>query len=261
MTELIDGTTELSPFWRERLCRNPVNWREVRGRIEDGISKLIDFELRREGVGGVYVVLGSETSIEFCGDTYGITHPSMGDWFKRSIVRRGAWRGRGPGMLLDVGTMEDSRATPFEARRLSGAIAIHELTHIVLRRRLLWDKSRTSRNSGKEISQDLSTPINRKDDLRPVRLRTTHDLNFVRTGLHACYRADFMVFEELRDAWLDLLDWESIAPSGPGKYYTALMAEFDQLFGKPLSEIQLHPVPEQLTEIWEHDGKTLTTAV
>ena len=254
MTAALEQLEDRSSFWKERFSRHPINWPELRGQMELGLSKLMAFELERDAAGGPYIVLGNETQIQFYGDTYGVTCPLMTHWFRRSITRRGAWCGHGPAMLLDTGTMERSRVGSHDAIVLAGATAIHELAHFVVWR-FRWGKFKP-KSSGKQMATYLESPV-ADAEIQPISLRTEHDIHFLRIALHASYRADLMVYDCLKHGARDLIDWDSIAPSGALAYGRALSTEFDELIGVPLSQIKLHPISERFSELWNHDGVML----
>jgi hypothetical protein len=239
-----------------------------RDELEHDLSRLLRPELDLVGAAQIYAVWMSETEIDCWEEIVGATHPRMSSWLRPEIGNR--WTGPGPSMLLnDIGIFSLDWWRDGTLMDVAVGVAIHELTHMAVRRDAYFPIQSSAPASGESQPGSrgpaaATDPHRARFDracvahdigvARPVHSPEQHGSGFVRTLFHAAHRMQAL---NRYTPINSLIDWESAGSTAGGlcgwSYEYSVRDEVRAMEKLPLSEIVNTTPPDNFSELWERD--------
>ena len=218
--------------------------REHCDKLQTALAELIRPELEQHERGGPFIVLGSETGLQCCGEFYGLTSPKMAIWLQAEIP---AWR-NGPCWLSnDLQILSDCGGDVESVCLTLTANAVHELSHCLMIPRLCGD-SDSADERGRQLFPLITNDMATNQPYLIAIDREQHGPEFIRTMLHVRWRL-------IQRGWFvpfhDLMDWGRYVGHSAEQARMALKDEFKRLECLPLSAIQSTPAPMEFVKLFE----------
>lgn len=212
--------------------------------LQTALAELIRPELEQHKRGGPFIVLGSETGLQCCGEFHGLTSRKMAFWLRDEIPN---WQ-NGPAWLVNDQQILSDCGGRFESAALVlNAVSCHELSHCLLVPKLCGDYEPADER-GKELFPLIVCDTKPAAQYEIDNDQSLHGPEFIRMALHVRFR---MIQRGGLVPFSDLMDWPRYC-GHPGEWCRMSLAdEFKRLECLPLSAISHIPPPDDFLKLFE----------